>query len=154
MRSLTFAVALACTTLVACAPGANMITPTRFGVLEKQKEYVYRAATPEGVVIAVRAEANKPKGSLEFWAAAIDTHLRRSGYAPDGTAKDVRTSDGLPGREARYTRDEGGRKQRFWTAVFVTGGKVWIVEAGGDEEHFKGPIADGIQKAIESLSIG
>jgi hypothetical protein len=143
--------ALAC---AACTPRANLQTPAGFAVLDDQKEYVYRASSADGVVLAVRAEKNEPKGSLDFWAEALDGQLLRSGYARDGEPGDVRTRAGLAGKELKYSRTENGRKYRFWTAVFVSGDVVWVVEAGGDEARFKGKTMEGIQRAIESLGAG
>ena len=138
----------------ACGPRATIQTPAGFAVLQDQEEYVYRAATADGVALSVRAEKNEPRGNLDFWSAALDHQLRRVGYTPDGPAAEVHTSGGLTGREARYTRSENGRKYRFWIAVFVTDRRVWVVEAGGDEERVKDRIPEGIQKAIESLGVG
>lgn len=146
--------ALVALSSAACAPRASITAPAGFAVLEDQKEYVYRAATADGVVIAVRAEKHDPHGSLDFWAEVLDSQLRRNGYALEGAASDVRASGGLPGKLTRYTRTDGGRKYRFWTAVFVTADRVWVVEAGGDDARFKGRVEDGIRKAIESLGVG
>ncbi|MFT3775565.1 MAG: hypothetical protein QM820_60225 [Minicystis sp.] len=139
---------------IGCGPSVTLQTPPGFAVLEKQEEYVYRATSAEGVVIAVRAEKNEPKGNLDFWAEALNRQLRKSGYAPDGDPTEVRTGTGLSGREMKYTREQGGRSYRFWVAVFVTADRVWIVEAGGDAERFKEKAQKGIQRAIESLGIG
>jgi hypothetical protein len=138
----------------ACAPHVTLLTPPGFAVLKDQEEYVYRAATASGVVFAVRAEKNEPRGNLDFWAEALDHQLRRVGYTPDGPPATVNTAGGLAGREVKYTRLENGRKYRFWLAVFVTENRVWVVEAGGDEERVKGTVPEGIQKAIESITAG
>jgi hypothetical protein len=140
----------------ACGPRVALQTPAGFAVLDDQKEYVYRATSAEGVVIAVRAEDNKPRGNIDFWADALDRTLRRGGYVPEGKGAQapVRSPGGITGREMKYTREENGRKYRFWVAVFVTENKVWVVEAGGDHERFEGKIQDGIQKAIESVVFG
>lgn len=139
---------------VACGgPSASVATPPGFGVLKDQKEYVYRATSAEGVVLAVRAEKNEPQGNLDFWADALDRTLRRAGYVAEGNPGSVRSGNGLSGRVHKYTRDQGGRAQRFWIAVFVTEGRVWVVEAGGDAQRFKGKIQDGVQRAIESISL-
>jgi len=106
------------------------------------------------LLIGVRAEKNEPKGNLDFWADAVDRQLRRSGYVPEGTAADVRTSTGLHGRELKYTRQKSGRPYRMWIAVFVTEKRVWVVEAGGDADRFKEKQQKGIQKAIESVGVG
>lgn len=144
----------AATLNVACGgPSASVATPPGFGVLKDQKEYVYRATSAEGVVLAVRAEQNEPQGNLDFWADALDRTLRRAGYVAEGNPGSVRSGNGLSGRVHKYTRDQGGRAQRFWIAVFVTEGRVWVVEAGGDAQRFKGKIQDGVQRAIESISL-
>ncbi|APR85437.1 Hypothetical protein A7982_10786 [Minicystis rosea] len=139
---------------IGCGPSVRMQTPPGFAVLEGQQEYVYRATSADGVVIAVRAEKNEPRGNLDFWAEAVDDKLRRNGYVPDGASAEVRTSTGLSGREMKYKREQGGRSYRFWSVVFVIDQRVWVVEAGGDAERFKEKAQVGIQKAIESLGVG
>ena len=153
-RTLRWAPLLALLALAACGPRATVQTPAGFAVLPDQKEYLYRASTADGVVLGVRAEKNEPRGNLDFWAEALDRQLRRGGYASDGAVVEVRTAAGLAGREAKYLRVENGRKYRFWFAVFVTDTRVWVVEAGGDEERFKQRMQDGIQKALQSLGSG
>jgi hypothetical protein len=138
----------------ACGPRVTVQTPPGFAVRKDQEECVYRAATADGVAFAVRAEKNEPHGNLDFWSKTLDNQLRRIGYTPEGPAADVRTAGGLTGRELKYTRVEGGRKYRFWLAVFVTESRVWVVETGGDEERFNGAVPAGVQKAIESLGVG
>lgn len=136
-----------------CGPSANVATPPGFAVLKDQKEYVYRATSAEGVVLGIRAEKNDPFGNLDFWADALDRTLRRSGYVADGNAVPVRSASGLPGRIHKYTREQNGRANRFWIGVFVTEKRVWVVEAGGDADRFKGKLQDGIQRAIESVEL-
>jgi hypothetical protein len=140
----------------ACAPRVTVQTPPGFAVLEDQQEYVYRATSADGVVIGVRAEDNKPSGNLDFWADVLDRTLRRGGYVQEaeGAVMPLRSRAGFAGREMRYLRDDSGHKYRFWVAVFVTEKKVWVVEAGGDHERFKGRIQEAIQKAIESVVFG
>lgn len=156
MKNIILGVILAAVSLgtAACGPSVSLRTPPGFAVLEDQKEYVYRATSAEGVVIGVRAEKNEPRANLDFWAEALDRQLRRGGYVPDGSAADVRSANGLSGREMRYTRQQGGRPHRFWIAVFVTDNRVWVVEAGGDADRFKEKQEKGIQKAIESIGVG
>ena len=48
----------------ACGPSVSLQTPPGFAVLPKQTEYLYRAASADGVVLAVRVEDNKPTGNL------------------------------------------------------------------------------------------
>ena len=150
--ALLGALALSLST-AACTTSTSLQTPPGFAVLEDQKEYAYRATSAEGVVIAVRSEANKPSGNLDFWADAVDRDLRNRGYSLDAEPTAVRSASGVAGRQARYLTDDQGHKYRFVTAVFVTKGRVWVVEAGGEEARVGKKTLDAIQKAIESLSV-
>lgn len=146
---------LAASTLATgCGPSVTLQTPDGFAVLPKQKEYLYRAASADGVVIAVRAEENKPTGNLDFWASALDRQLQQATYKPDGKPEDVKSSSGVPGRRLKYTRQNQGRTYRFWLTVFVTDTRVYCVEAGGDEDRFKGKALDAIQHAGDSAIFG
>lgn len=138
----------------ACGPSVSLQTPPGFAVLPKQTEYLYRAASADGVVLAVRAEENKPTGNLDFWSEALDRQLRQGGYKPDGKSEDVKSASGIPGRRLKYTRENQGRTYRYWVSVFVTETRVFCVEAGGDEDRFKGKALETIQKASDSATFG
>jgi len=47
-----------------CGPSVTLQTPPGFAVLPEQTECLYRAASADGVVLAIRAEDNKPTGNL------------------------------------------------------------------------------------------
>jgi hypothetical protein len=153
-RALLLAALLAGMSAAACGPGAQLQTPPGFAVLGDQTEYIYRSTSAEGVVLAIRGEKNLPKGNLDFWADALDQKLQSNNYRPDGKATDVRAASGQPGRQMRYTREQQGRSSRFWVTVFVTDSKVWLIEVGGDRDHFKGKIEAAVAHAIETMSIG
>jgi hypothetical protein len=138
----------------ACGPSVTMQTPPGFAVLPKQTEYLYRAATADGVVLAVRAEDNKPSGNLDFWSEALDRQLQQASYKPDGKPEDVKSASGIPGRRLKYTRENQGRTYRYWMTVFVTETRVFCVEAGGDQDRFKGKSLETIQKAVDSVTFG
>ncbi|MEP7124107.1 MAG: hypothetical protein ABJE95_24480 [Byssovorax sp.] len=138
----------------ACGPTVTLQTPPGFAVLPKQTEYIYRAASADGVVLAVRVEQNKPTGNLDFWAEVLDTQLRQGGYKPDGKPEDVKSATGIPGKRLKYTRQNQGRTYRYWVSVYVTETHVYCVEAGGDEDRFKGKALETIQKASDSATFG
>lgn len=145
--------ALALVVAAGCGAGAQLTTPSGFGVLDDQKEYVYRATSPDGVVLAIRGEPNELRANLEFWADALDRKLRNQSYTPDGEPAAARSSAGIPGKQLRYTMIVNGRPHRYWLTVFVTEGKVWMVEAGGDKDRFTGKTEDAVKKAIESFTL-
>jgi len=37
--------------------------------------------------------------------------------------------------------------------VIATEGRIWVVEAGGDADRFKGSVEQGVQRAIETLAL-
>ena len=143
-----------------CSLGAGCATfkmrPVQgFVRLEDQEEYDYRSANADGVVIAVRAMPNRPAGGLAFWTAAIDTRLRRQGYDPH-EAVNVRTDQGLHGRQIRYVRVEQGVQYHYWLTVFVTPGgflsksRVFTIEAGGDDQTFP-PAQRAVEQTIRDF---
>ncbi len=138
----------------ACGPSVALQTPPGFAELPKQKEYLYRAASADGVVLAVRVEDNKPTGNLDFWSEALDRQLQGANYKPDGKPEDVKSATGIPGRRMKYTRENQGRIYRYWVSVFVTESRVFCVEAGGDQDRFKGKALETIQKASDSATFG
>lgn len=154
--SCRLAVLLAAVTLVlgsvSCTRGFTINTPGGFAELEDQDDFAYRATSAEGVVIAVRREDNRPYGDLGFWSGAVDSHLRRQGYVARHVA-DVKSADGVAGRQVRYGRSQGGRDHAFWATVFVTDDLVIIVEAGGDQSYFEQREQE-LGAAIASLRIG
>ena len=132
-----------------CGPSVAMQTPDGFVELEDQEDYDYRATTAQGVVIGVRAQPNQPRGSLDFWVDAIDLKLRGQGYSAEGKSE-VKTANGVPGRQIRYAFTYDGRPHTFWLTVFVTGSAVYCIEAGGDARSFE-KVKDAVSRGILSL---
>jgi hypothetical protein len=147
MRSL-WMLALASLSLSAAACGPKLAPPPSFASVGGH-DYDYRATTPQGVVVAVRKEANDPRANVDFWARAVDLRLGRDGYARASEAK-VKTDRGLDGVELSYARADEGRTYRYEVAIFVDGKKLYLVEAGGDAEDFDPARAD-VERAIRSL---
>ncbi|MBW2456753.1 MAG: hypothetical protein JRI68_19710 [Deltaproteobacteria bacterium] len=149
LLALLAATALPC---AGCGAGFSITTPAGFAELEEQEQYGYRATSPQGVVIAVRREENAPYGDLSFWSGAVDAHLRRDGYTAV-KAIEVKTADGIAGKQIRYRAERNGRDHAFWVSVFVTETVVVTVEVGGDVEYFD-ELEKPLAKAIASLQIG
>ena len=138
----------------ACHPTARLQAPEDFAELGggHDKSYDWRAASAQGVVLAVRTEANEPRANVDFWADAIDVRMRGDGYAAEAK-KDVVSASGLQGKQLRYTREEERRVYRYWLTVFATGERVYIVEAGGDRESFD-PAEKTVERAVLSVRPG
>ncbi len=128
---------LALTTMVsvACGKPFDVRTPREFVELENQEpKFDYRATTPDGVVVAVRAIDAKGRGNVEFWEHAVKLQMRDvSGYAHLAT-RDVRSEDGTPGKELHFGHDEDQKPYRYRVALFVAQDRLFLLEAGGARE--------------------
>lgn len=141
--------------LTACTRAAHLDAPEGFAELEAGEPYAYRATSASGVVIAVRSEDNDLKGNLDFWASALDYRLQKSGYvAVDKAPEKITTDKGAVGRRLRYERERNGRPHEYWVAVFVSDGRVVVVEAAGDKAFFDGDTKKQIDAAVKSVDLG
>lgn len=141
--------------LAACVRTAPLDAPEGFAELEPGEAYTYRATSASGVVIGVRSEDNDLNGNLDFWSAAVDYRLQKSGYAAvQGKPEKVTTEAGAVGRRLRYEMVRNGRPHEYWVTVFVTDGRVVIVEAAGDKAYFDGDTKKQIDSALRTVSLG
>lgn len=138
--------------IAACHPSAQLQAPDGFAQLEGQKSYDWRAASAQGVVLAVRTEKNEPRANVDFWADAIDLRLRRAGYGAEAR-KDVTSANGVAGKQLRFSRVEAQRTYRYWLTVFVTQDRVYVVEAGGDKDSFD-PAEKTVERAVLTVRAG
>ncbi len=116
--------------------GCQLMTPPPgFVSLDDYRgEFDFRAVSPDGLVISAQELDHEPEGDLAFWTRAIENELRgRSGYALLET-RDVRTNDGVPGKQLRFGHDEGGTPYLYYVSVFVTDDCIYLVEAGGEKK--------------------
>lgn len=138
-----------------CSQKPQLEAPDGFAELEPGDAYLYRATNASGVVIAVRAEDNDPHGNLEFWTAALDNRLKKSGYGATSEAPEKITTDtGLVGRRLKYSIDRSGRRHEYWVTVFVTDSRVVVIEAAGDEAYFNADAEKQIDVAMKSVKLG
>ena len=120
--------------LPACGHHFDATTPAGFVELEHQEHYDYRATSADGLVIGVRELKNDPQGELGFWARAVENQLRmRGGYALL-EARDVKSKDGVAGKEFRFGHDEGKTPHLYFVTVFVTKKRIQVLEIGGTKE--------------------
>lgn len=120
--------------LAGCGNSFQAATPPGFVELEDQEAYDYRATNADGLVIAAREIDHEPKGTLEFWAKAIENRMRqRGGYALLGS-HDVKNAGGAAGKQLRFGHDESGKPHLYTITLFVTDSTIYLLEAGGTKE--------------------
>jgi hypothetical protein len=130
-----FALLLFSTFAVACGRNFDAKTPAGFVELDEPgPSYAYRATTADGLVVAVREIDHEPKGELSFWSRAIENELRQRGGYALLAQREVKTNDGLTGKELRFGHDEGSTPHQYNVTLFVTDSKLYVLEAGGTKE--------------------
>jgi hypothetical protein len=133
------AVAAVSACIAGCGRPFNVKTAPGFIELEQQTEhgFLYRATTPEGIVVGVRVIEDEDRGDLSFWVRTVTLQLRDiKGYALT-TTTDVKSHDGTPGKRLAFGHDEDHKPYAYDLLVFRTPGRVFMVEAGGKREDME-----------------
>jgi hypothetical protein len=116
-----------------CGRPFDIKTPSTMVELDSQEPaYAFRAMTPEGVVVAVRT-VDPGKADLGFWTRAVNLRIKElAAYAVLGM-RDVSSRDGTKGTEVRFGHDENGKPYLYTVRLFLAGGRLYVVEAGGSK---------------------
>jgi hypothetical protein len=125
--------------LAGCGRPFKVKTPPGFIELEQQAEhgFLYRATTPEGIVVGVRVIEDEDRGDLAFWVRTVTLQMRDiKGYALMSTA-DAKSSDGTAGKRLQFGHDEDHKPYLYDLLVFRVPGRVFLVEAGGKREDLE-----------------
>ncbi|MEN6503516.1 MAG: hypothetical protein ABFD92_03165 [Planctomycetaceae bacterium] len=139
----TLALLATAAVLSGCLGATTIEVPGDFVPVERCEPYTIKAVSADGVVLAQRTEDNPKNGTLEFWAAAIGNQLfAREGYKLASNVE-ATSESGIPGRLMTYDALRSGASFKYLLAVFVKGGKVIVVEAGGR--------ADSVNKLLPQI---
>lgn len=143
-RCLLVALLAAAVCTLGCGRPFVAATPASFVELEDQQPaFDYRATSADGVVMAIRAIDNRPKGDAAFWLQALENRMQGTdGYALLGR-REVTCLDGHKGTQLRYGRDEGSTPHLYVITLFVTDARIFVLEAGGTRtqvERYAAPI--------------
>jgi len=131
---LAFACALG---TAACGKPFDVQTAPGFVALENQREFDWRATTPEGVVVGIRVVEDEKRGDLAFWTQAVTLQLRDvTGYALLESA-DVVSGDGTRGRLLKFGHDEDDKPYVYWVAIYPAQSRLFLVESGGQKDLFE-----------------
>lgn len=121
----------------ACGKPFDVKTAPGFVALEHQRDFDWRATTPEGVVVGIRVVEDEKRGDLGFWTQAMTLQLRDvTGYALLESA-DVVSGDGTKGRLLKFGHDEDDKPYVYWVAIFPAQSRLFLVEAGGAKDLFE-----------------
>jgi hypothetical protein len=151
-RAFTWVTTALSASLFAACTNFTAVTPKGFVELDDQDLYDYRATTADGLVIGVRELDNDPEGELDFWARAIENQLRNSGGYALLETREVKSKDGVTGKQLRFGHDEGKTPHLYYLSVFVTPDTIQILEIGGTKELVTKHAAE-VDYAVANFSV-
>ncbi|HEY1955310.1 MAG TPA: serine/threonine protein kinase [Polyangiaceae bacterium] len=148
-------VAMLALVLAACGRPFDVKTAPGFLELkEASAHFAYRATTPEGVVVGVRVVDVEGEGShdLGFWTRAMTLELRDAGGYALVETRDVKSRDGVPGKQLRFGHDESGKPYVYWVTFFAADDHLIVAEAGGSKAHFEAA-QSSVEWMLASLAV-
>lgn len=96
----------------------------------KEMKRERRAASPDGVVVRVRAEEHEPEADADFWREATRERMEAAGYTL--LAEPALELGARSGFALEFTAPMGNADYGYLVAVIPAGGKLYVVEAGGE----------------------
>jgi len=142
---LTVLATLAAIALLAGCATIRPVLEAPRGFAEYGDKLIYRAVSPEGVLLRVRLVANDPPQSLEFWAEALENQLSGSGYARLG--KEPFEAPAGKGILYEWAAPVGEEDWIYLSGLCVTTRGIAVAEAAGEY----GTYQKRRQAIIESL---
>jgi hypothetical protein len=133
MRRLLMPLTLTVLTLLVSCSRVSVQPPEGFAELKGRR--TYRAVSPEGMLYRVRSIKNEPRKDLEFWGDALQNHLLKEGYRPNGEALSFE-SDDLEGLLYEWILPSGNESYLYLTALIVTGRTITLAEAAAPHPEF------------------
>ncbi len=138
-----FLLVLFCISILSCQK-IILDEPEGFANIEEGK--IYKAVSPEGVILKIRIVENAPSKDVEFWGDALSYQLKKEGY--------VSSSDGVyftgaehGGYYHEWALAYGTDTFKYLTAIIPYEKKIIIAEAAGEYIVF----ADYRDSIIECL---
>lgn len=153
MRIATFALLICLTLLVGCDPQPGKLrVPDSFVELSEAqaRPYQARAVSADGVVAALRQQANPKSGTLAFWTQAITDKMTKDKGYQLVSSEPLTSRTGRTGRKLHLTRTIRGVDFTYLMAIYVDGDRVRIAEAGGRTKHVQ-PLIQELGESLGSL---
>ena len=126
--------------IVLIATGASFCTrpyqidpPRDFVVFDREADF--KAISADGVRIKARELPNNPKGDLDLWTRTILLQLENQGYTVDKQER-IKPATGQAGRLIASHYLIRNVKYAYWTAIFVRGETLLLIESAAPAEDF------------------
>jgi hypothetical protein len=150
MRHTIYLLVAAGALAVGCVP--SMRLPPGFVSTDAPAggEYHVRAVSADGVVVALRREANRDEAGIDFWTKAVTNELvQRRGYRLKETETHPDGSD-VPARLLTFTHERQGVAYLYLVNLFVQPDTILIAEAGGEADDVEAVLPE-IKKAFATV---
>ncbi len=112
------------------APRISIQPPAGYAEAGSSRDGSYRALSPEGLGFRVRSFPNQPAKDLAFWGEALESHLTKEGYRPNGEESSFQAGN-LPGSALEWVVPYDQESYVYLTALLVAGDRILLAEAGG-----------------------
>lgn len=129
--------------------GVTVPVPDGFARYDN-KSRPWRAVSPDGVLMQVRAEEHKPEATLDFWQEALRKRMADAGYT--FVAERELTAGGVKGYLLELAAPMGTEDCSYWVAVFPDGKRLVVVEAAGEAGLFQAR-AEAIRASIAGMTL-
>jgi len=116
----------------------------------KSGHVLYKAVSPEGILLKVKKVENYPRMELNFWTKALMSQLQKEGYTVIGEEQRFETTQ----REGVYFKwglPYGNASYIYLTSLIVYENEILIMEAAGEQSIFK-DYEDAIIMSMQSIS--
>jgi hypothetical protein len=133
-RLMTLPAALALVLVAGCA--TQMDIAEGFVRLEEPGLYDVKAISADGVSIAARRVDIQRDSTLEFWSEAVGNDLASEGYSQE-KGEEVISAAGEKGKLLWFSRELQGQRYTYATALYPSGGRLLLGEAGGPADAFE-----------------
>lgn len=133
---------------VGCATPVSMATPEGFAPSTTTMD-LFRAYSPEGVVVEAYRTPNKPNQSLEFWKEAYQFRMEEAGYRALSPLEEL---EGMVGTIAfgEWLVPFQGQQYVYSQAFAVSNEELIVVEIAGPLDLYQG-YRSSLLEAIQTL---
>lgn len=97
--------------------------------------FVYKAVSPDGAVIGIRARGNEEKGDLDFWSEVFKREMTEAkGYTP-GPEQNITSADGVAGKLLSFDVPDDRTPHQYQVALFISEEYIVSLETLCESPH-------------------
>ncbi|MDR1759908.1 MAG: hypothetical protein LBR60_05205 [Fibrobacter sp.] len=137
MKGIRFFGLLLTALILASCASFRAVPPENFAAYKESKEdgtVKFKAISPDGVLYRVSEYEQESEASAEFWGEALLLKMKNSNYKQEETL--TLTIGNQPAAAYLFSLASSTGTDFYLIAAVQSKGKVFVVEAAGEEEKF------------------